>query len=396
MGICLMHNTATATESKTTKIYGIKRTYGQEATAWERTDDAVGLTATASLGSTAGQSDFDNIAPWSGMQRTTIINAVTRASDVLVTIPKFYYERKVENGIESIRITSTEGVEGFELHPAFLADGVEYDEVLISAYEGSANNQSVAGQTPAHNTRAVFRTIAQTQSKVDDGYGMMDIACWSMLQMLYLVEYADYDSNSKIGISVERKGSTSGSTQGDGKINTGLGDVINGHTGRATTDTTPRYNAIRYRWIENPFGNTYTWVDGINSINGETYICTNPSKYSDTNEDYTKLGYTMPYNTNGYLVKTIGYDPAMPWVMLPNEYAGITFDSHNTTGAFQKYVGDKLYMANSTTVQAHCFGGSCLEQGFGANGFHNVGTAAPSLIRLDICSRMVYRRKTNG
>lgn len=382
---------------KTGVIYGVKRTYGSASTAWERTDDSANYTATASVGSTAGSSDFDNAYIYKDMKRVTIVNMQTGYHDVWVTVPKFYYQRKVENGIESIRITPDADVDGFELHPAFLADGVEYNEVLISAYEGQGNACSVAGMHPSHNTRTVFRNIATAERnnancyKYGGSYGMIDIACWSMLQMLYLVEFADYNANAKIGISVERKTS---SASVDGKINTGQGDTIATHTGRATTNTTaPRYNAIRYRWIENPFGNSYCWIDGVNTINGVTWICTDPSKYNDGTTGYTKLGYSLPTVAarNGYLIKTIGYDPNMPWVMLPNEYATITFDANNTTNAYTQYCSDRCYYV-STAGLAHCVGGSCLEQGFGANGWFNLGTAAPSLIRLDICSRMVLRR----
>lgn len=381
---------------KTGVIYGVKRTYGSASTAWERTDDSANYTATASVGSTAGSSDFDNAYIYKDMKRVTIVNMQTGYHDVWVTVPKFYYQRKVENGIESIRITPDADVDGFELHPAFMADGVEYNEVLISAYEGAGNNCSLAGQTVAHNTRTVFRNIANAERnnatcyKYGGSYGMLDIATWSMLQMLYIVEFADYDSNTAIGISVER---TTSSASVDGKINTGQGDTIATHTGIATTNTTaPRYNAIRYRWIENPFGNTYSWIDGINSYNGKTYICTDPSKYSDTLTGYTELGYTMPLTTNGYLVKTIGYDPNMPWVMLPNEYTSIAFDANNKSNAYRQYVGDKCYFASEAKIGAHCVGGSCLEAGFGANGFFNIGYAVPTLVRLEVGSRMVLRR----
>ena len=49
------------------KIYGIYRNITSASPAWARSDDAVGKTATASVGTVAGHSDFDNCYPWSGI-----------------------------------------------------------------------------------------------------------------------------------------------------------------------------------------------------------------------------------------------------------------------------------------------------------------------------------------
>ena len=49
------------------KIYGISRDITASSPVWARTDDAVGKTATASVGTIAGHSDFDNCYPWSGI-----------------------------------------------------------------------------------------------------------------------------------------------------------------------------------------------------------------------------------------------------------------------------------------------------------------------------------------
>ena len=51
------------------KIYGISRDITASSPAWARTDSAVGKTVKASVGTTAGSSDFDNCYPWSGIVR---------------------------------------------------------------------------------------------------------------------------------------------------------------------------------------------------------------------------------------------------------------------------------------------------------------------------------------
>ena len=48
---------------KAGNVYGIRRNIESTSPAWARTDDAVGFTATASVGTVAGSSDFDNCYP---------------------------------------------------------------------------------------------------------------------------------------------------------------------------------------------------------------------------------------------------------------------------------------------------------------------------------------------
>ena len=68
------------------KIYGISRDVTSSSPVWARTDYAAGMTATASVGTSAGASDFSNCYPWSGIVRETL-----STGDVMVKIPKFYF-----------------------------------------------------------------------------------------------------------------------------------------------------------------------------------------------------------------------------------------------------------------------------------------------------------------
>ena len=82
-------------------IYGISRDITNSSPAWARTDKAVGMTATATAGTVAGSSDFDNCYPWSGIVRESL-----STGDVMVKIPKFYFQRYREGNIEHIRIAN--------------------------------------------------------------------------------------------------------------------------------------------------------------------------------------------------------------------------------------------------------------------------------------------------
>ena len=261
------------------KVYGISRNVTSSSPAWVRTDDAVGFTATASVGTIAGSSDFDNCAPWSGMTRETL-----STGDVMVKIPKFWYRRYKEGDIEYIKIAE-KAAAGFTLHPLFNHAGVESDCAYVGAYKTSSNNKSVSGASPqVSQTRARFRSNAKSKGA---GWSLIDIAALSAVQMLILVEFANNNVQSKIGRGY--------CDDNDSSLRTGSCDSVPNLTGRpAGTDGK---TGVVYRGIEDFWGNVWEWVDGVNwnaeVYHGSTYyVCNNPANYADdTATNYTALSY---------------------------------------------------------------------------------------------------------
>jgi len=62
---------------------------------------------------------------------------------VMVEIPKFYYKSYHSGTIYRWWISPI-AKEGFAVHPAFISDGVEYDHIYISAFEGSVYDVTAA------------------------------------------------------------------------------------------------------------------------------------------------------------------------------------------------------------------------------------------------------------
>ena len=263
------------------RIYGIKRDITNSSPAWARTDEAVGMTAKASVGTVAGSSDFSKCMPWKGMVRENI------GTDVMVKIPKFYYKRYREGNTEFIKI-ATGATEGFSVHPLFNHAGVEKDFAYVGAYKTSSNNKSVSGAKPqVDQTRATMRNNAKNKGA---GWSLIDIAALSAIQMLFLVEYATNDSQKAIG-----RGYCDGNS---GSLQSGTCNNVPSLTGRPA-GTDGKVDVV-YRGIEGLWGNVYEFVDGINFSDREIYVCNDPSKYKDdTSTGYTKLTYAKTYN-NGY------------------------------------------------------------------------------------------------
>ena len=283
-------------------IYGINRDITNSSPVWTRTDDAVGMTATATVGTVAGSSDFNNCYPWSGIVRETL-----STGDVMVKIPKFYFQRYREGNIEHIRIAE-KATSGFTLHPAFNHGGVENDYLYVGAYKTTSGNKSISGVKPlVDQTRATMRSNAKTKGT---GWSLIDIAALSAIQMLILVEFANNDVQSVIGRGYCDYNSRA--------CKTGTCDNVSGLTGRpAGTDG---FVDVIWRGIEGFWGNVWEFVDGVNWNNGTYYVCNDPSKYADdTTMNYTALSFKGATNWNTIYITQEGLDTGgNPHVMLPS------------------------------------------------------------------------------
>lgn len=290
------------------QIYGISRDITNSSPAWARTDNAVGFTATASVGTAAGSSSFDNCYPWSGIVRETLL---TR--DVMVKIPKFWYRRYRSGNVEYLKI-ATKATTGFTLHPAFNHGGVEKDYLYVGAYKTSSNNKSVSGGDPRVQT--LTRETARIEARAKGiGWGIIDIAALSAIQMLILVEFANNNVQSVIGRGY--------CDSNNSVLRTGTCDNVSGLTGRPN-GTDGKVDVV-WRGIEGLWGNLGEWVDGVNWNSGTYYVCNDPSKYADdTATNYTALSFkgAIDWSSNSYITQE-GLDTGSnPHVMLPFAAAG--------------------------------------------------------------------------
>lgn len=299
-------------------IYGISRDITNSSPDWVRTDDAVGLTSTASIGTSAGASDFDNCKPWSGIQRETLATG-----DVMVKIPAFWYQRYRDGDVEHIRISDRES-EGFELHPAFARPSGNVDYIYVGAYKTGTGHVSKTGLAPLINiTRAAFRTGAKGKG---DGWGLIDIAAVSAVQMLMLVEFATNDVQSAIG-----NGYCGPSN--NAPINTGSCDDVPNLTGRPS-GTADGVDVV-WRGIEGFWGNVWEWTDGLNFNGGTYYVCNDPTKYADdTSSNYEALSYKGATDWSSSYITQEGLDTANPWCMMPSAAGSGSGSTYFTDGVW--------------------------------------------------------------
>lgn len=318
-----------------TSVFGVSWDSSQPSTALTRLTKAndpnklvtVDITTepVPAVGTGSGSSPFDSYMPWMGMEEVDIdasgrvypANRTSPSSATCVKIPQFYY--KVEKSGNIFRYYIADGpIDGFSLHPG--------SESYVARYEGYLVNKS-GGQalcsysnTPAKTglTRAEFRNYAKNFASNAQLY---DFAAWCAVGLLYLVEFADWDSQKKMG---------QGIVNDTAAHKTGETDVMVYHTGRAAG--TDGKTAVQYRGIENPWGNVSEFIDGINILTQVAFICTEPESYADdTNDNYKSCGFTTP--DSGF-IKELGFSSVFPWALLPDISGG---------GSSTTYIPDFVY-----------------------------------------------------
>lgn len=309
---------------------------------------------------------FDAVKAFGGRKRCNVANDGTvnayygeagysetgSNGQVMVEQPKFYYKvvplelEKVEGGkgfhMRKVRYyVSDTKKEGFKLHPAFIQDGVEKNFIYLSAYEGSTYDTSasvynttdaqtvdwtndllasIAGAKPTSGltqtgaTRNGFRTIA---AKRGAGWSQQTVQAATATELLFLVEYASFNMQSKIGVGVTNK--TDDGTTSMTEI-TGYTANLGNATG--SVNNPDGWNIVTYRGEENFFGNIWKWIDGINIYNygvGSVHIADH--SFADGSVDhYEDAGITI-CGANGY-VSAFGYNEDFDWLFIASECSG--------------------------------------------------------------------------
>lgn len=321
------------------KPLGIKRDTNSNTTQWTRTWLSSNYTATASKGGSNYQSSFDSNPLYSQIKRVVInsnneileYNDENKSKgDVMVQIPKFYYQRYVENGIEYINISKDE-IRGYTLHPAFNHNESTQDYIYVGAYKTSNGNQSVSNAMPSSSlnlsnaTRNTFRTQARSKYALNSnnkGWGIIDVSTLSAIQMLILVEYADNNVQEKIGKGISNYTWNDGNNTTNTFRKTGSCDSMynNGQLSGILSSTNDGKSDVLWRGIEGFWGNVWEWTDGLNFNGGTYYVCNDQSKYADdTATNYTKIeGYSGSTSWSASYITKMGIDNNNSWCMMPS------------------------------------------------------------------------------
>ena len=343
------------------QIYGVEWD-GTSTTAWSRTDAAANFTnPTPAVNNGNGSSPFDTILPWSGMVKENDSSA-----GVLVKIPKYYYKWTRSGSRMKLQISEAY-FDGALVSPAHAdrGDGVgERDYVYVGRYHcADSDYKSKTGVQPkASITRDAARTAIHNLGSTIWQY---DFAMYWTIMLLYLVEYADWNSQAVIGY---------GCSPSSAKANMGGTDGMIYHTGTSAVNRTT-YGWTQYRWIEGLWDNVYDWCDGIYFSGTDVYCIKKPASFSDTSGG-TKVGVRT--DASGYIKAwTNPTASGFEYALYPNSVdSGLDGST---------YIGDYCYY-NASGVVLRVGGFYVQNQNYGA--FCLVGYVAASYSYAGIGARL--------
>lgn len=417
--------------------YTDKDVYGVEIDMVNKTFKRLG----ASIGKNAG-ADFDNINAFkrrrcnvtdtgvvlayygdsnyteSGLTTVEITKnsvkyPVNTSVQVMVEQPKFYY-KVVPLTVEQIAdgkgyhmrkgryYISDYPKEGFKVHPAFVQNGVVKEKIYLSAYEGSifdtsassyllndeqvadfstdklssiANAKPCSGHTQTL-TRANARLLAHNRG---NGWEQRTVQTVSLTQLLFLIEYNTFNMQTAIGMGATQKTDDKSTNMAE---KTGGSNSLGNASGAVTN--TSGIQIVSYRGEENPFGNIWKFVDGINVMaNGihSAYVADHDFSDKQSTGSYADVGFTLA-KANGY-ISAFGYSQDFDWLFLTSE----------TKGNSSVPVGDYFWQNYTVTDD-----GGWLAVRLGANWYdgYNAGcftfhVNVPSIHRgRDLSGRLVY------
>ena len=392
-----------------------------------------------------GGSDFDQFPMFGGRKRCNVANDGTinawygdsaykedgSNGQVMVYQPAFWYlvapveYEKQATGVgyhlrKANYYVSGKARAGFRLHPAFFdASGNEVDHIFFSAFRGSIYDTSakayvkddaqvcdagtdlfcsISGVKPAsgYNQNLTRTSIEQMAQNRGAGWHGDTIKATSANQLLMLIEYA-----GNLQTAIERgvvdipwTGLASDDTSSYA-VNTGGTSALGNATGHADsstqqingqtlTNTTNGKRSISYRGMEDPWGNMWDFVYGLNFYyeSGKPflgYVCKDfnfaESKQTD---NYESIGFTLP-SENGY-ISAMGYSTKFDWLFLPSEVKG---DSALP-------IGDYYYQNNTWNGYRIALLGGGWYDGVDAGGFYWDVNGGVGYRYRDIGGRLVY------
>ena len=165
-------------------------------------------------------------------------------------------------------------------------------------------------------------------------------------------------------------GTTTDMCIGGAAQKTGWADKVAGHSGHSAYNGSPPYDdyrcAVKYRHMENLWGNVWCFMDGLNLSNGRAFFCENMDDYASgvTADTYKPTAIVqLMQNDNGdvggprevHYLRNLGYDPRHPWLALPQDY---TYQGKSSVpGASARLrngnFGDYYYLNKKATCYVH-------------------------------------------
>lgn len=164
--------------------------------------------------------------------------------------------------------------------------------VFIGRYKCNSNFKSETRNTPYHDSSASRAKMRNGIHSLGSNIFQFDFCMLFTIWLLYLVEFADWNSQEKIGYG-----------GGDGGYNPtacGYTDEMPYHTGTMARSRDTYKASTQYRNIEGLWENEHQFVDGIyvgekSYISQDVFFILNPNNFSDSSNG-TGINFTNYLN----------------------------------------------------------------------------------------------------
>ena len=318
-----------------------------------------------------------------GIYQTAVSCVFANADKSLTIATRSHWASKLAVG-DKIVVSGTTNNNGTKTVATVESDTkITIDEAVTNETAGStvietqkdwANDKlcSVSGKAPINQgTRANFRTAAANRGT---GWRQQDFDLDSAVQLLFLTEYADWNSQSMIGNGLTDWSSAWPAWNDYNPINfTGLTNTLGNATGNLSNGNGVVGSYMSYRGIENFFGHLWKWVDGINIYDRVPYVSNTDTDFADdTTTNYTALGVTLA-TSNNYIVTL--------------EQIARGFLPASVGGTSSTYVTDFYYQNTGRRVAR--LGGDATFAPFAGVAYWRLDTASGTLGRL-ISGRLAF------
>lgn len=286
-------------------IYGVEWDWTSGgSTKGTRTDGAAGFSdPNPAVNNGSGSSPFDNLYPWKDMTK------VTRTGGVMVKEPKYWF-KWTKTG-KKLKLQIADGpVEGFHVDPVNMDRGDGLGELDFS-YIGRYHCASGTYKSETNKAQQTNITRSQARSNIHNlgsNIWQMDFAQMWYVGMLFLVEFADWNGQTRIGY---------GCSPSSSKQNNGRTDSMQYHTGTTAANRTT-YGFTQYRNIEGWWDNVFDWMDGCYYNNNGLNVIKNPAQFSDS-ANGTLVGKPVGGYPSDFAIPT---QSGLEWALYPTASSG--------------------------------------------------------------------------
>jgi hypothetical protein len=317
---------------------------------------------------------------------------------VMVEIHKAYARTIFENN-RRIDLLSETPAGGYEVHPAFVRNGIVKEKIYFSAFGGCIQKAdgtyllndeqtavftagtgdklaSIAGAKPCSGhtqnlTIVNSRILARNRGA---GWEQQDFWTSSLIQAAMAIELGKFDTQTVYAGVTNINDTTAGNTLNNAVI-TGLTASLGNASGEVNyTYNYPNATSVitkpfSFHGIENFYGNIWKWVDGININNNVPFVADYNFQSDKFTDNYKNLGITL-LNVDGWVEDFAN----IPYTFLPSK-----------TGANK--IGNYYYQASG--AQVALLGGSWLNGSYAGVAYWSLSTSSGYRYRY-IGARLLY------